>query len=425
MSVSPIDYQVIADLQPGDTVWDTVVKGFGVRMQRRTPVYVFKYTFRGRQRFKTIGPEGEKWFPDSARTEAARLQSILTDGERPRDPASERDWNGLNPTFSQFAKRYLSDYATPRKKARSVAEDRRNLDLHILPDLGLLKLNEISRSDIARFHAAQNVRPTNANRCLALISHIFTIAEKWGLRQIGTNPCRGLDRYRERPRERFLNSEELGRLGHVLDAAAIGVARRRPDGLAGLQKAHAEDWRALYCLRLLILTGARLTEILSLQWQWVNWEHGYARLPDSKTGPKNLPLPDPALTLLRELEKKRQHDRNHSKHVFPGKRRDTYFTGVQKPWQRISTAAGLDDVRIHDLRHCYASVAVTGGESLYMVGTILGHRHSATTQRYAHLAVGPQVAAANRNASRLMAMMKSESAVEDGNSEGRSPQRSG
>jgi integrase len=150
-------------------------------------------------------------------------------------------------------------------------------------------------------------------------------------------------------------------------------------------------------------TGARLSEILALQWGWIHWEGGFARLPDSKTGAKTVPLPQPALDVLRTISER--HGRS-SAYVFPGKRAGTYFTGIQKPWQRIRLKAGLADVRIHDLRHCFASTAVAHGESLYLVGAVLGHRTVATTKRYAHLAMQPILDSANRTSSRLAALME-------------------
>ena len=204
----------------------------------------------------------------------------------------------------------------------------------------------------------------------------------------GINPCRGLTRYREAPRERYLTTDELVRLGRVLAAA-----QSDPD----------EDWRAVVALRLLLYTGARLNEILTLQWRFINWEAGFARLPDSKTGARTLSLPHPALQLLRQV----QHDRpGSSPFVFAGKRTGTWFTGIQKPWQRLRRDAELGDVRIHDLRHSFASLAVANGESLYLVGHVLGHRRAITTQRYAHVAVTPMLDVANRTASHLVRLLE-------------------
>jgi integrase len=390
MSVDRITQKLASSLLPGQTVWDESVKGFGIRKQRKAAVYVFKYRHQGRQRFITIGRHGSPWTPEMARDAAKRHMLGLLEG---RSPGKERD--SLIPSFALFAKQYMAGYSADHKKPRSLAEDRRNLDRHILPSIGSLQLDEIGRRDIASFHAAQHATPVNANRCLSLISHIFTIAEKWDLRPYGSNPCRGLDRYPEQRRERWLDAEEVQRLGAALDRCGRG-------GLPGAGQ--AVDWRAIACIRLLVLTGARLAEVLGLQWTWINWERGFARLPDSKTGPKTIPFPAPALDLLAAL-KRDHHVNGDCNFVLPGNRQGCSFQGIQRPWQRIRNQAGLQNVRIHDLRHCYASHAVASGESLYIVGAILGHRSPSTTQRYAHLASEPVWLAASRTAGRLAELL--------------------
>ena len=383
MAVEPITLRSVARLGKGQTIWDASVKGFGVRKQRQAAVYVFKYRDRnGRQRFKTIGHHGHPWTPESARAEAKQYAAMLLRTVSQGEAAN-------CPTLREFSGIYVSRYAALHKKPRTLVEDRRNLELHILPILGQKRLADIMPVDVAHFHASRSEWPSNANRCLALLSHIFTTAAKWGAVSAGFNPCRGIKRYREEMRERFLSSEEIARLGKALADAE--------DGSGG-------DWRPINALRLLIYTGARLSEILALQWGWIHWEHGFARLPDSKTGTKNLPLPEPALKVLHGISEK--YGRG-SKYVFPGKRKDSHFDSIQKPWQRIRLKARLPDVRIHDLRHCFASTAVSHGESLYLVGAILGHRATSTTQRYAHLSMQPILDSANRTSSRLAALMQS------------------
>lgn len=383
MTVEPITRRALAKLEPGQTIWDTTVKGFGVRKQRRAAVYVFKYRAQnGRQRFKTIGPDGTPWTPETARAEAKQYWATLS-----RVPSQQGA--AVSPTLIEFSKAYLERYAALHKKPRSLAEDRRNLELHVLPMLGQKRLADITPANVAHFHASRSEWPSNANRCLALLSHIFTTAVRWGAISAGVNPCRGIKRYREEMRERFLSTDELARLGRALTEA---------------ESASGQDWRVVNILRLLIYTGARLSEVLTLQWGWIHWEHGFARLPDSKTGTKNLPLPQPALEVLHRIS---EHHGRQSKFVFPGKRKDSYFNSIQKPWQRLRLKAGLPDVRIHDLRHCFASTAVSHGESLYLVGAVLGHRATSTTQRYAHLSMQPILDSANRTSSRLAALMES------------------
>ena len=376
MGTGKITIQAVEGLEPGETLWDETVKGFGVRRQRNAAVYVFKHREGGRQRFVTIGHHGSPWTPASARDQARRLAE-----GRPDIAAKES-----RVTFLAFSETYMDQHASAHKKVRSLAEDRRNLDLHILPVMGRLPLTGITRDVVSSFHAGRRSQPANANRCLALISHIFTMAEKWGATAPGTNPCRGVARYRELPRERYLSETELGRLGRVLT-----------------QNRSGQDWRAVSVVRLLLYTGARLSEILTLQWRFINWEAGYARLPDSKTGARTLTLPAPALQLLRQVQ--HDHPGSSSPFVFPGKKKGTWFTGIQKPWQRLRRDAQLEDVRIHDLRHSFASLAVANGESLYLVGHVLGHRRAITAQRYAHVAVGPMLDVANRTAGHLTRLL--------------------
>jgi integrase len=387
MSVGKITLKAVAELVTGQTIWDADVKGFGIRCQRRAAVYVLKYRDQnGRQHFLTIGRHGSPWTPDTARKEARRHLHALTECQTTPGIVSHP-----SPTLEAFSKTYLESYARLHKKPRSVAEDRRNLELHILPALGGKKLADITAADIAQFHMGRGACPSNANRCLALLSHVFSIGAKWGVISAGHNPCRGIKRFKERIRERFLCAEEV---------VSLGRAFAEVDGSASDTK---EDWRAVNVLRLLVYTGARLSEILTLQWGWIHWDEGYARLPDSKTGTKTVPLPQPALDVLRKVLD--EHGRP-SKFVFPGARTGIHFTGIQKPWQRIRLRAGLPDVRIHDLRHCFASTAVAHGESLYLVGAVLGHRTTSTTQRYAHLAMQPILESANRTSGRLAALMQ-------------------
>jgi len=385
MSVGKITQQAVEALTPGQTLWDTSVKGFGVRRQRSAVVYVFKDRQRGRQRFVTIGKHGSPWTPVSAREEARRLAATPPSDDRPA---------GGDMPFSALARMYVDRHARLHKKPRSLAEDLRNLDRHILPALGGLPVHDVTRAVMSSFHAARHAQPANANRCLALVSHIFTMAERWDIVPPGTNPCRGAKRYEEAPRERYLSEEELQRLGRALKAA-----QGRPEN----------DWRAITAFQLLLMTGARLSEILTLEWRFIDWSGGFARLPDAKAGPRTLTLPDHALALLNSV---RDEHGGAGRFVFPGKRPGTSFTGIQKPWQRLRRDAGIEDVRIHDLRHSFASVAVARGESLYLVGHVLGHRRAITTQRYAHVAVTPMLEVANRTADHLTRLLQG---IPDGN----------
>src|SRR4051812_13051774 len=164
--------------------------------------------------------------------------------------------------FGEIAERYLEDFAKPRKKPSSILSDRRNLELHVLPVFGHVRLTQVSRSCIVRMHASLSSKPTAANRCLALVSHIFTVAAKWGVADRRKNPCRGIDRFREKARERYLTDEELERLGRALRIAANGYGQINwVDYLVPqkLGREAPEDWRSIAAIQLLLLTGARMT----------------------------------------------------------------------------------------------------------------------------------------------------------------------
>src|SRR6516165_10014582 len=192
---------------------------------------------------------------------------------------------------------------------------------------------------------------------------MFNMAEHWGLRPPRSNPCEHVAKYPERARERMLSPEELARLGSALATATTG----NPNGLghppSGRQP--SEDWRAIAVVKLLIFTGARLSEVLGLRWDQLDLQRGIARLSDSKTGSKTIYLTEPALEVLQAVPRF-----DNSPFVLPGDRDGSHYSGVQKAWRRIRALADLQDVRLHDLRHTHASEAVTAGESLYIVGKI-------------------------------------------------------
>jgi integrase len=412
---------VVQSLSAGKTEWDSEVRGFGVRRQRRDAFYIVKYRDKdGRQRVYTIGRHGPgDWMPDRARKEAIRIKGLVRDG---RDPAVERDRTKSAPTMAAFVDRYVREYAVAHKKTSTRVQDERRLTLNILPALGSMKLRDIDRADVARLHASLIETPVTANRVVDLLSAILGWAERIGERPQHSNPCRHIDRYPEKARERLLTAPELARLGDALDRSAEAWT---PDTKAAWRDlclrqaeetgernalAHAaermpkrdsaEDWRAIAAIRLLITTGGRLGEILTLRWEWIDAARGTARLPDSKTGAKNLYMPPGALAVLDALPRLAGNP-----HVLPSDRPGGHFIGIQKPWQRIRKLAALADLRLHDLRHAFASVAVASGDSLFIVGKILGHRQASTTERYSHLAPDPALAVATRTAERLTDLM--------------------
>ncbi len=390
MAVRRITPAAVEAMQPGDIIFDTEVRGLFVRRRAAggVPHYNLKTRVKRVQRIFAIGKHGRGyWSPESARREAVRILGLIRDG---RDLHAERAEEKAGITFGTFAERYLAEYAALHHKPRTLAEETRLIRLHAIPMLGPIKLREIARPEIARLHAKLSGKPVTANRVLAAVSSILGWSEKVGERPVGSNPARGIDHFPEKSRERFLTADELRRLGEALE---------RAEAEGGV------DWRFVAMVRLLLFSGARLSEILGLIWPQVDVAAGVIRLPDSKTGAKNLFLPAPALAVLAALPRLADNQ-----HVLPGERPGAPLVGVQKPWQRIRSLAGLPDVRLHDLRHAFASVAVQGGESLFIVGKLLGHRNVATTQRYAHMAPDPALAAAERAAGRIAAAMTGDGA---------------
>ena len=367
-----------AGIRAGEIVWDSGVPGFGARRQRSATVsYVLKYrTCAGQQRWHTIGRHGAPWTPETARTEALR---VLGDVAKGADPASVKAAAKAAPTVAELAARFLAEHAEAKRKPRTAREYRRLFEKVILPALGQKRVADATRQDIARLHHAKRATPTEANRALALLSVFFTFAERQGERPDGFNPCRHVERFPQRRRERFLSAEELARLGDTL--AAYQGSPYHPA-----------------TIKLLVFTGARLSEVLGLQWDWVSLERGEARLPDSKTGAKTIHLPPPALEVLSGLP------RLEGNPYVLGARRSTTF--IEKPWRAIRETAGLADVRLHDLRHAFASVAASAGMGLPIIGKMLGHTQAQTTQRYAHLASDPVKAAAATVAGKIATAMK-------------------
>lgn len=355
------------------TLWDVELRGFGVRARRGGgKTYVLRYRPGGGGRSSplrtlTIGGHGSPWTPDQARDEAKRLLGLIQGGA---DPAADRSSRRDAPTIAQLADRFLAEHMEAKRKASTTAEYRRLLEKRILPALGAKKTTDITRQDIARFHHANRGEPYQANRCLSVLSKMMNLAERWGLRPDGSNPCRHVEKFAEQKRERMLSGEELGRLG-----GALASYDRSPYAPAAV--------------KLLVFTGARLSEVLGLRWEWVDFEHGEARLPDSKTGAKTLHLPPPAMAVLADLPRL-----DGNPFVIAGSVAGESLVNLQRPWRQIREAAGLDDVRLHDLRHAFASVAANSGMGLPIIGKMLGHTQAATTQRYAHLASDPVKAAA-------------------------------
>ena len=402
-------------------VWDVEPKKLALRVYPSgQKVYMVRLYRNGVQRWHRIGRHGEdaapvtradaerdrspRLTPEEARKRAWFLLGLVAGGE---DPAAAREAAKGIPTLSAFAVRYLDEYAVLHKKPASVEADRGLLGLResrrkhgydeqpktskkhrtILAALGRMKVDAVTRADVTRLHVEWGrSTPIRANRALALLSHMFAMAEAWGLRPQGTNPCHGVERFRENKRKRYLSQSELAQLGKALKGAE-----------------KTEDPFAVAAIRLLVFTGARLSEIVTAQWDYLDRERGVLMLPDSKTGHRDIVLSAPALAVLQGLRRVAGNP-----YIIAGRKKGTHFAGIEKVWQRIREAAKLEDVRIHDLRHSFASVAVAGNATLPLIGGLLGHSSPATTARYAHLSADPLRDVAEAVGNRLTAAMNGE-----------------
>lgn len=348
----------------GETIlMDDQLPGFGCRVYASGRAMFFvRYQASGRRIRLKLGWYGALTV-DQARTQA---QAALGQVAMGLDPATLRRRAG-GPTLADVATRYLTEHAVPKKKPRSVEEDRNNLRVHILPALGTRAITDITPRDIMAFHHSLHKTPIAANRALTVLSMIFRLVEHWELRPRGSNPTTGIQRYTERKRERFLTPEELARLSRVL---------------AEVEAEQSTLPSVPVCIRLLLFTGARLGEILTLRWEAVNLSTSTARLTDSKTGRRTVYLPPPAVEVLQGIPRT-------SRWVVEGKTPDRHLAEPHRRWWEIRERAGIPDVRLHDLRHTYASLGVQAGLSLPLIGALLGHTNQSTTARYSHLSEPP------------------------------------
>jgi integrase len=362
--------QAIVDAEVADGrdrfVFDSMISGFALRV---TPagrkIYVAQARVGGVKRRITVAYAADTTLA-KARREAVHTLSAMRQGV---DPSAERKARvraavagGL--TLRQLAEQWLANFVRPKLKPRTAFDYERILGRRILPALGTKLVGEIDHDDVEALHLAMAKTPRRANYTVSTLRSLLNYAEKKGLRARHTNPCVGIKFYRENTRERFLNEAEIG-------AAADAIATAEKKGI-GLFAAAG--------LRLALFTGARSGEVTSIKWDHIDWDRRLIRLPDSKTNePRTIHLSDAAIEVLRGVP-------HIGPYVVAGARKDAPFQNLSRSWIVARKFAGLDDVRLHDLRHSYASLAAGRGVSLHVIGKLLGHKVPATTQRYAHLA---------------------------------------
>ena len=351
-----------------DTVfWDRDLTGFGVRVYPSGgKVYIAQARGPDGPKRMTVGRH-DVLHAVQARQRAALIIARIKAGEEPVPLPLAARANG-GPTVADLAARYLEEHVEVKLKPNTQRQVRGVLRCHILPALGKMPLVAIERAQAVDLQQKLCDRPVTANRAVKVLSHMYRLGEGWGMVPEGCDPCRSVEKYPERRRERFLTDAEFARLGRVLDEA-VDSASASPIAVAAI--------------RLLMLTGCRKSEILTLRWTDVDLEAGELHLADAKAGPRAVQLPPTAVRLLEALP-----PREGCRWVFPGEDREGRFSGggLDHVWQTVRTNAELEDVRLHDLRHSFASRALALGETLPVIGKLLGHNDIETTARYAHLA---------------------------------------
>jgi integrase len=386
-AMSKLTKRIVDQLQPTATdytAWDTELRGFGCRVHRAgRKTFIFKYRVGGgraaTQRKMALGVYGPTTV-DQARVLARQAHAEVIKGG---DPAGRRYDHRRADSVKQFVERYLAEHARPKKSPRSSEEDEWLLNRYILPKLGTRKMIDLAAADVARVVHGLSATPALANRVRALLSKMLSLAVVWGVRNDPTNPARAVERYPERSRERYLSGEEIKRLGEALSAA---------------ERDASEPWQAIAAIRLLLFSGCRRGEILQMRWEYIDYDNGVVLLPVSKTGRKTIYLSAPLLQVLNGLPRKEGNP-----WLLPSRLavNDRPFQGVGHVWLRLRASADLHDVRLHDLRHTFASKGVNLGIGLPLIGALLGHALPTTTAKYAHLAADPTRNAGERIASRI------------------------
>ena len=364
-------------------IWDTEIKGLGLRVAPSgRKVYVLKYrTSDGTQRKPVIGTHGALTLEQARRQANDMLSTVRSGG----DPSKDRKEARQAPTVADVCERYLEKHARPHKKPISVVDDEGMIERYIKPRFGTRKIASIAFKDAERLHNQLQHIPVRANRIRALMSKMLNLCEKWGFRPQHSNPYRHIARYPERKVHRAMTDGEIAGLAEMLHQAERGDHVEDPE--TGESVSVAENPVAIAAIRLLLFTGMRRNEALRLRWDEVDLKAGVLRLGDSKTGEKLVRLSSAAREVIEAQKtiRKLGHPCVFPSPVKPHKP----LYDVKGVWNRIRERAGLEDVRLHDLRHNYAAAAAAGGLTLHQIGQLLGHRNPSTTARYADLVDDP------------------------------------
>lgn len=360
-------------------IMDSNLKGFGVRVtENGAKSFIIRYrNAEGRQRSKTLFP------CDTISTDKARRYARVELAEvcKGIDVLQQKIDKRNAMRVSELASEYIESYSEKYNKASTVKINKSYFKRIILPELGNRTVESITKKDINNLHTKLAKTPYQANRVLALLRKMFSFAEESEYRPLNSNPCAYVEKYKEYARERYLSAEEMLRLDKLLT------------------KYEDKYYSAVTAIRLLLMTGCRKGEILTLKWEYIKDQLKLLALPDSKTGAKNVPVSDAVINSLEETLRVNEY-------VCFGKKENACLVGLQKIWERFRAEIGLEDVRIHDLRHSFASSAISNGISMEYLSKLLGHANQRTTERYAHLTLEPLHDAANKIAESITTASK-------------------
>jgi integrase len=356
-------------------LWDDDLPGFGIRVYPNgKKAFLLSYRVAGRKRQMTIGPFGQ-YTVEEARRLAKRHLVAIDEG---KDPLEARQKEAQGETVRDLCNAYIERHARPHK--RSWRADERRIDRLILPAWGNRKAKSITGSDAAALHnRIGKTAPYEANRTLALISKMFELARRWGfVPKDSANPARDIDRFKEEKRDRWVSPDELPKLAQAIDAEPNVYVR--------------------VALWLYLLTGVRKSELLAAKWEDIDWERQELRLGQTKAGRIHyVPLSAPAVAILRDLPRLEGNP-----YLLPGHVKGRPLVNISKPWTRIRKAAGVEDVRLHDLRRTVGSWLAQSGNSLHLIGRVLNHSNQSTTAIYARFGQDHVKQALEEHGTRLM-----------------------
>jgi integrase len=397
--------------------YDNVLPGFGCRVTPKgTRSWIVEYRPHGGgrsvgKRRITLGSVSVLT-PDQAREAAGDVLARVRFGEdAPYDRAARRS----SPMLIDLITEFMNEEIRPTRKPRTADLYNMYFRVHVRPVLGSKRAREVTSAEVGTLHRKIGTKtPVTANRVVALLSSLFSWAAGVGKVPKDLNPARGITRYREQGRERFLSGEELARLGDALrEAETVGVPWVVDESSPKAKYVPKDNRRtkvspyATAALRLLLLTGCRLREILNLRWEEFDRERGMLLLPDSKTGRKPVILSGAAIAVLEGIPRVGDY-------VIAGLRAEKARRDLKRPWEAIRHRAALSPIRLHDLRHTFAATGAGSNLGLPVIGKLLGHRRAETTSRYAHIAADPLKTAADAIAAKLAAKMGEPAVAKDG-----------